>query len=103
MFQNERTLFRAPEIAGSVEDIPVAELVGAIVRRPASGTLTVEKRDEIRTFFFRDGALQLAISSRPEQRLGAFLRNRGQLTEAQLSEALATANRSLSGSRAMPS
>ncbi|HET7451967.1 MAG TPA: diguanylate cyclase, partial [Thermoanaerobaculia bacterium] len=37
--------------------------------------------------------LQLAISSRPEQRLGAFLRNRGQLTEEQLNEALTEANR----------
>jgi diguanylate cyclase (GGDEF)-like protein len=93
MFQNERTLFRTPEIEGPLDEIPVAELMGAIVRRGASGTLTVEKRDEVRTFFFSRGELQLAISSRPEQRLGAFLRNRGQLTDAQLSEALSEANR----------
>ncbi|HKB70588.1 MAG TPA: diguanylate cyclase [Thermoanaerobaculia bacterium] len=90
MFQN---LFSVPDFAGSLEDVPVAELMGAIVRRKVSGTLTLEKRDEVRTFFFSRGELRLAISSRPEQRLGAFLRNRGQLTEAQLAEALATANR----------
>jgi diguanylate cyclase (GGDEF)-like protein len=93
MFHNERTLFRTPEIEGSLEDVPVAELMGAVVRRGASGTLAVEKRDEVRTFFFSRGELQLAISSRPEQRLGAFLRNRGQLTDDQLSEALSAANR----------
>jgi len=93
MFQNERTLFRTPEIEGSLEEVPVAELMGAIARRDVSGTLAVEKRDEVRTFFFSRGELQLAISSRPEQRLGAFLRNRGQLTDDQLSEALSLANR----------
>ncbi|HET9792937.1 MAG TPA: diguanylate cyclase [Thermoanaerobaculia bacterium] len=93
MFQNERTLFRTPEIEGALDEVPVAELMGAIVRRGASGTLTVEKRDEVRTFFFSRGELQLAISSRPEQRLGAFLRNRGQLTDEQLSDALSAANR----------
>ncbi len=93
MFQNERTLFRTPEIEGTIEDVPVAELMGAVSRRGVSGTLTVEKRDEVRTFFFWRGELQLAISSRPEQRLGAFLRNRGQLTDDQLAEALSAANR----------
>jgi diguanylate cyclase (GGDEF)-like protein len=93
MFHTARTIFRTPDPAGTLEDVPFAEIIAAIVRRDASGTLSAEKREEVRTFHFRGGALQLAISSRPEQRLGAFLRNRGQLTEEQLNEALTDANR----------
>src|SRR5690242_14715328 len=91
MFQNEKRLFRGSELTGSLEDAPLPEVVGAVCRRRATGTLTVEKRDEGRTFFFDDGRLRLATSSRPEQRLGAFLRDRGQLSEPDLEAALAAA------------
>ena len=91
MFVNETRLFRDGELAGSLERAPLAEVFGAISRRRASGTLKVEKKDESRSFFFENGALRLATSSRPEQRLGAFLRNRGQLSETDLAQAVAAA------------
>ena len=91
MFQNESRLFRNGEMAGSLEDAPLAEVFGAIHRRHASGRLKVEKGDESRTFFFEGGALRLAVSSRPEQRLGSFLRNRGQISEDALADAVTVA------------
>lgn len=91
MFQNESRLFRDGEIAGSFEETPLAEVFGAICRRRATGTLKAEKKDESRTFHFEGGALRLAVSSRPEQRLGAFLRNRGQISEDALADAVAAA------------
>jgi diguanylate cyclase (GGDEF)-like protein len=91
MFQNENRIFRDEGIAGSFEETPLPEVFGAIWRRKASGVLTAEKRDESRTFFFEEGALRLAVSSRPEQRLGAFLRNRGQISEDGLADAVAAA------------
>jgi diguanylate cyclase (GGDEF)-like protein len=91
MFQNESRLFRDGEIAGTFEDTPLAEVFGAICRRRASGTLKAEKKDEGRAFHFEEGALRLAVSSRPEQRLGAFLRNRGQISEDALADAVAAA------------
>jgi diguanylate cyclase (GGDEF)-like protein len=91
MFQNENSIFRDGGLDGSLEETPLPEVFGAIWRRKASGVLKAEKRDESRTFSFEEGALRLAVSSRPEQRLGAFLRNRGQISEDALADAVAAA------------
>jgi len=80
--------FKSAEFSGHLEESPLAEVVGAIARAKATGTLAVEKPGDVRTLHLREGEIKLATSSRPEQRLGAFLRNRGQLTEALLADAL---------------
>jgi len=45
--------FKSAEFSGNLEESPLAEVVGAIARSKATGTLEVEKPGDGRTFHFR--------------------------------------------------
>jgi curved DNA-binding protein CbpA len=57
------------------------------------GTLTLVRGDETRHLFFEKGELRTATSSREGQRIGAFLKRRGWITDQDLSWALETVAR----------
>jgi curved DNA-binding protein CbpA len=57
------------------------------------GTLRVSRRDETRNLFFEGGEMRTATSSREGQKIGAFLKRRGWITDRDLAWALETVAR----------
>ena len=86
---------QAQEVAlrGSLAATPLPDVLRKIFRKGLKGTLRVFRRDESRNLFFEGGELRTATSSREGQKIGAFLKRRGWITERDLAWALETVAR----------
>ncbi|MGH9369250.1 MAG: DUF4388 domain-containing protein [Thermoanaerobaculia bacterium] len=81
----QRTAFR-----GFLAETPLPQVLRRIFLEGLKGTLTLVRGDETRHLFFEKGELRTATSSREGQRIGAFLKRRGWITDQDLSWALET-------------
>lgn len=75
---------------GSLADTPLPQVLRKIFLEGLKGTLTLVRGEETRHLFFEKGELRTATSSREGQRIGAFLKRRGWITDQDLSWALET-------------
>ncbi len=85
MSSAQRTAFR-----GFLTENPLPQVLRRIFLEGLKGTLTLVRGDETRHLFFEKGELRTATSSREGQRIGAFLKRRGWITDQDLSWALET-------------
>ncbi|HEX7252835.1 MAG TPA: DUF4388 domain-containing protein [Thermoanaerobaculia bacterium] len=76
-----------------MRESPLPQVLRRIFLESLKGTLTLVRGDETRHLFFEKGELRTATSSREGQRIGAFLKRRGWITEQDLSWALETVAR----------
>jgi hypothetical protein len=75
---------------GSLSEAPLPQVLRRIFLETLKGTLTLVHGDETRHLFFEKGELRTATSSREGQRIGAFLKRRGWITDTDLNWALDT-------------
>src|SRR5215831_11369664 len=75
---------------GSLTETPLPQVLRRIFLEGLKGTLSMVHGDETRHLFFEKGELRTATSSREGQRIGAFLRRRGCITDTDLNWALET-------------
>jgi curved DNA-binding protein CbpA len=75
---------------GSLAETPLPQVLRRIFLEQLQGTLSLVWADETRHLFFEKGELRTATSSREGQRIGAFLKRRGWITDEDLSWALDT-------------
>ena len=75
---------------GSLAETHLPQVLRRIFLDGLKGTLTLVRGDETRHLFFEKGELRTATSSREGQRIGAFLKRRGWITDQDLSWALET-------------
>jgi len=87
-----------PAFRGRLEEVPLPEILRRIFLEQRKGTLTLSRGEDVRRLFFEKGELRTATSSREAQRIGAFLKRRGRITDDDLSWALGEIARQ-SGSR----
>jgi curved DNA-binding protein CbpA len=78
---------------GSLAETHLPQVLRRIFLEGLKGTLTLVRGDETRHLFFEKGELRTATSSREGQRIGAFLKRRGWITDQDLSWALETVAR----------
>ncbi len=78
---------------GSLAATPLPQVLRRIFLDGLKGTLRLVRRDETRNFFFEKGELRTATSSREGQKIGAFLKRRGWITDKDLAWALETVAR----------
>ena len=78
---------------GSLAATPLPHVLRRIFLQGLKGTLRVSRRDETRNLFFEKGELRTATSSREGQKIGAFLKRRGWITDRDLAWALETVSR----------
>ena len=79
-----------PGFRGSLAETPLPQVLRRIFLEGLKGTLSLGQGDETRHLFFEKGELRTATSSREGQRIGAFLKRRGWITDADLTWALDT-------------
>ena len=77
-----------PGFRGSFDETPLPQILRQIFVDQLRGTLTLTRGDDVRRLYFDKGELRTATSSREGQRIGAFLRRRGKVTESDLGWAL---------------
>lgn len=75
---------------GSLSEAPLPQVLRRIFLESLKGTLSLVHGDETRHLFFEKGELRTATSSREGQRIGAFLKRRGWITDTDLNWALDT-------------
>ena len=75
---------------GSLSETPLPQVLRRIFLEGLKGTLSLVHGDETRHLFFEKGELRTATSSREGQRIGAFLKRRGWITDTDLNWALET-------------
>ncbi|MFY9551625.1 MAG: DUF4388 domain-containing protein [Thermoanaerobaculia bacterium] len=75
---------------GSLSETPLPQVLRRIFLEGLKGTLSLVHGDETRHLFFEKGELRTATSSREGQRIGAFLKRRGCITDTDLNWALET-------------
>jgi tetratricopeptide (TPR) repeat protein len=75
---------------GSLTETPLPQVLRRIFLEGLKGTLSLVHGDETRHLFFEKGELRTATSSREGQRIGAFLKRRGWITDTDLNWALDT-------------
>lgn len=78
---------------GSLAATPLPGVLRRIFLKRLKGTLRVSRRDESRNLFFEGGEVRTATSSREGQKIGAFLKRRGWITDKDLAWALETVTR----------
>jgi len=78
---------------GSLATTPLPQALRRIFLDGLNGTLRLARRDETRNLFFEKGELRNATSSREGQKIGAFLKRRGWITDKDLAWALETVSR----------
>lgn len=79
-----------PGFRGSLAETPLPQVLRRIFLEGLKGTLSLVHGDETRHLFFEKGELRTATSSREGQRIGAFLKRRGCITDTDLNWALET-------------
>lgn len=77
-----------PALRGSLDETPLPQILRQIFLDQLRGTLTLARGEEVRRLYFEKGELRTATSSREGQRIGAFLRRRGRVSEDDLLWAL---------------
>ncbi len=77
-----------PALRGSLEDVPLPQILHRIFLEQLKGTLTLSRGGEARQLFFEKGELRTATSSREGQKIGSFLKRRGRITEDDVTWAL---------------
>ena len=75
---------------GSLAEAPLPQVLRRIFLEQLKGTLALVRGDETRHLFFEKGELRTATSSREGQRIGAFLKRRGWISDEELAWALET-------------
>ncbi len=75
---------------GALAETPLPQVLRRIFLEGLKGTLSLVHGDETRHLFFEKGELRTATSSREGQRIGAFLKRRGWITDTDLNWALDT-------------
>ncbi|MGH9368613.1 MAG: DUF4388 domain-containing protein [Thermoanaerobaculia bacterium] len=75
---------------GSLAETPLPQVLRRIFLEQLNGTFSLVRGDETRHLFFEKGELRTATSSREGQRIGAFLKRRGWITDEELAQALVT-------------
>lgn len=83
----------APGFRGFLKESPLPQVLRRIFLERLKGTLTLVHGGETRHLFFEKGELRTATSSREGQRIGAFLKRRGWITDQDISWALDTVAR----------
>lgn len=78
---------------GSLAATPLPQVLRRIFVRRMKGTLRLVRQEETRNLFFENGELRTATSSREVQKIGAFLKRRGWVTDRDLAWALETVAR----------
>jgi curved DNA-binding protein CbpA len=78
---------------GSLAATALPQVLRQIFLEGLKGTLRLVRRDEVRNLFFEKGELRTATSSREGQKIGAFLKRRGWITDKDLAWALETVAR----------
>jgi curved DNA-binding protein CbpA len=66
---------------GSLAETPLPQILRQIFVQQLRGTLTLARGEEVRRLCFEKGELRTATSSREAQRIGAFLRRRGRVSD----------------------
>jgi tetratricopeptide (TPR) repeat protein len=84
---------RDKAFSGSLAATPLPQVLRRIFLGGLKGTLRLARRDETRNVFFEKGELRNATSSREGQKIGAFLKRRGWITDKDLAWALETVSR----------
>ncbi len=84
---------REAEFQGSLAATPLPQVLRRIFLRRMKGTLRLVRREETRNLFFENGELRTATSSKEVQKIGAFLKRRGWVTDRDLAWALETVAR----------
>jgi curved DNA-binding protein CbpA len=79
-----------PEWRGTLSRNTLPQLLRQIFLEHRTGTLTLAGPEETHHFFFEAGEFRTATSSREGQRLGAFLKRRGVISDQELEAALAS-------------
>ena len=74
--------------SGSLAASPLPHVLRRVFLNGLKGTLRVYRRDESRNLFFEKGELRTATSSREGQKIGAFLKRRGWITDRDIAWAL---------------
>lgn len=77
-----------PALRGSIDATPLPQILREIFLDQLRGTLTLARGEDVRRLYFEKGELRTATSSREGQRIGAFLRRRGRVSEEDLLWAL---------------
>ncbi|HEY3172433.1 MAG TPA: DUF4388 domain-containing protein [Thermoanaerobaculia bacterium] len=77
-----------PALRGSLEDVPLPQVLRRIFLEQLKGTLTLSRWEETRQLFFEKGELRTATSSKETQKIGSFLKRRGRITDDDLIWAL---------------
>ncbi len=77
-----------PALRGSLEDVPLPQILHRIFLEQLKGTLTLSRGGEARQLFFEKGELRTATSSREGQKIGSFRKRRGRSTEDDVTWAL---------------
>ena len=78
---------------GTLAVTPLPQVLRRIFLEGRKGTLRVFRQDERRNLFFEKGELRSATSSREAQKIGAFLKRRGFISDRDLAWALETVSR----------
>jgi len=76
-----------PVLSGDLRAIPLADVLLLLNNNRKTGSLRCAQPDVTKTVEWEGGEIIFARSSRPEDRLGAFLLSRGKVTPAQLEQA----------------
>src|SRR6266496_4708584 len=84
---------KSPGFRGSLKETRLPQVLRRVFLKGLKGTLRVSRRDETRNLFFEKGELRTATSSREGQKIGAFLKRRGWITDQDLAWALETVAR----------
>ncbi len=79
------------EFRGSLSRNSLPQLLRRVFVERRTGTLSLSRTEETSHFFFEAGELRTATSTRESQRVGAFLKRRGVINDADLEEALSSA------------
>ena len=74
--------------SGYLSESPLFVVLRRIQRERLSGTLSIFREEQVRQFFFENGSLHAARSSREDHRIGATLVRGGYISEADRQEAL---------------
>ena len=76
-----------PVLSGDLRAIPLADILLLLNNNRKTGSLRCAQPDVTKTVEWEGGEIIFARSSRPEDRLGAYLLSRGRVTSAQLEQA----------------
>lgn len=78
---------------GTLAVTPLPQVLRRIFLEGRKGTLRLFRQDERRNLFFEKGELRSATSSREAQKIGAFLKRRGWISDRDLAWALETVSK----------